>query len=72
VSDLPAELGRPARRALADAGYPWLEQLAGLGESQVGGLHGVGPKALGQLRRALTARGLSFADEKDGPPEQGA
>ena len=71
-SDLPTELGRPARRALAGAGYRWLEQLAGLDESEVGGLHGVGPKALGQLRRALTARGLSFADEKDRSSEEGA
>ena len=59
--DLPPELGRPARRALAGAGYRRLEQLDGLEESEVGGLHGVGPKALGQLRRALASRGLSFA-----------
>ena len=72
VSDLPAGMSRPARRALAGAGYRWLEQLAGLDESEVGGLHGVGPKALGQLRRALTARGLSFADEKDRSSEEGA
>lgn len=71
-SDLPAELGRPARRALVDAGYRRLEQLAELGESEVGGLHGVGPKALGQLRRALAARGLSFAGGTDRPSEEGA
>jgi hypothetical protein len=71
-SDLPTELGRPARRALAGAGYRRLEQLAGLDESEVGGLHGVGPKALGQLRRALAARGLSFAGEKDRSTEEGA
>ena len=59
-SDLPTELGRPARRALEGAGYRRLEQLAGLDESEVGLLHGVGPKALGQLHRALAARGLSF------------
>jgi hypothetical protein len=71
-SDLPTELGRPARRALAGAGYRGLEQLAGLDESEVGGLHGVGPKALWQLRRALAARGLSFAGEKDRLSEEGA
>ena len=71
-SDLPTELGRPARRALAGAGYRRLEQLAGLDESRVGGLHGVGPKEHGQLRRALTARGLSFAGEKDRLSEEGA
>jgi hypothetical protein len=63
-SDLPTELSRPARRALVGAGYRRLEQLDGLDESEVGGLHGVGPNALGQLRRALAARGLSFAGGK--------
>jgi hypothetical protein len=57
---------------LVGAGYGRLEQLAGLDESRVGGLHGVGPKALWKLRRALAARGLSFADEKDRPSEEGA
>ncbi len=71
-ADLPAELGRPARRALAGAGYRRLEQLAGLDASEVGGLHGMGPRALGQLRRALAARGLSFAGEKERPSEERA
>jgi uncharacterized protein len=70
--DLPTDLGRPARRALLGAGYRWLEQLAGLDESEVGELHGVGPKALGQLRRALAARGLSFAGGKGRPAEEEA
>ncbi len=51
-SDLP-KLASPARRALAGAGYTRLEQL-----------HGIGPNALDQLRRALAERGLSFADTK--------
>jgi len=63
--DLPSGLAGPARRALLGAGYRRLGQLAGLRESQVGKLHGMGPKALGQLRRALHARGLSFADEEE-------
>jgi serine hydrolase len=71
-SDLPTELGKPARRALVGAGYRWLEQLADLDESEVDVLHGMGPKALGQLRRALAARGLSFASEKDRPSEEEA
>jgi predicted alpha/beta hydrolase family esterase len=58
---LPPDLAGPARRALLGAGYRRLGQLAGLRESEVGILHGMGPKALGQLRRALGARGLSFA-----------
>lgn len=61
-SDLPTELAKPAQRALAQAGYLRLEQFTKLSEAEVLRLHGMGPKALGQLRRALAARGLSFAD----------
>ncbi len=63
-SDLPSELANPARRALVGAGYKHLEQLTGVAEAEVKQLHGIGPKALDQLRRALVAKGLSFADEK--------
>ena len=63
-SDLPAELASPARRALVGAGYVRLEQLTSLSEADVLQLHGMGPKAMDQLRRALAARGLSFADRK--------
>ena len=58
---LPSELSRPARRALIGAGYTRLEQLAGVREAEVLPLHGMGPKALDQLRSALAARGQSFA-----------
>ena len=61
-SDLPIELAQPARRALVGAGYLKLEQLAKLSEAEVKQLHGIGPKALDQLRRALATNGLSFAD----------
>ena len=60
-SDLP-KLSAPARRALFAAGCTRLNQVAQLGESDVKRLHGIGPNALDQLRRALAARGLSFAD----------
>lgn len=61
-SDLPSGLARPARRALAAAGYARLEQLTSVRESELLRLHGMGPKALDLLRRALADRGLSFAD----------
>ena len=64
--DFPEGLSRPARRALAGAGYVRLEQLAEVGEDEVSGLHGMGPKALNQLRRALADRGLTFADRSSG------
>jgi len=63
-SDLPIELAAPARRALVGAGYLRLEQLSRLSEAEVKQFHGVGPNALNQLRRALGAKGLSFADGK--------
>jgi hypothetical protein len=59
--DLPAELAAPARRALVQAGYSQLDQLAEISEAEIKQLHGIGPRALDQLRRALGARGLSFA-----------
>ena len=65
-SDLPIGLGAPARRALVGAGYLRLEQLTRVNEVDLKRLHGVGPNALNQLRHALSARGMSFADEKDG------
>jgi hypothetical protein len=61
-SDLPAGLSKPAQRALAGAGYVRLEQFTKLREAEVLRLHGMGPKALDQIRRALAAKGLSFAD----------
>jgi hypothetical protein len=56
-SDLPAKLAAPARRALAGAGIMRLESLAGQCEADVRKLHGMGPKALDQLRSALAERG---------------
>ncbi len=61
-NDPPTELAQPARRALAAAGIQRLEQLTSLSEAEVGQLHGIGPNALSPLRRALSARGPSFAD----------
>jgi hypothetical protein len=63
-SDLPAGLAEPARLALLAAGNMRLEQLTKVNEAELKQLHGVGPKALDQLRRALGAKGLSFADGK--------
>ncbi|WP_017381356.1 hypothetical protein [Paenisporosarcina sp. TG-14] len=59
-SNLPTELAKPAQRALERAGYLQLEQFSKLSEVEVMKLHGMGPKALEQIRRALNDRGLSF------------
>lgn len=60
---LPPELSGPAQRALAAAGYTRLEHLTTVSEADLHKLHGVGPKALEQLRRALAACDLSFASK---------
>jgi hypothetical protein len=61
AGDLPSGLARPAKRALAAAGYTSLEQLTQISEAELKRLHGVGPNAVRQLRDALAAMGLSFA-----------
>jgi dihydrofolate reductase len=61
-SDLPSGLAKPAQRALSEAGFVRLEQLTRVSEGEVLKLHGMGPKALDQLRRALAEKGMAFAD----------
>lgn len=59
---LPAKLASPARRALDAAGITHLDQLTTVTGAELTALHGMGPKALGQLRDALAATGRSFKD----------
>ena len=59
-STLPGGLAAPARRALAAAGVRRLD-LARFREEEILSLHGMGPKAINQLRSALRERGLEFA-----------
>ncbi|BEL04540.1 hypothetical protein Q0Z83_027310 [Actinoplanes sichuanensis] len=61
-------LGAAATRTLTACGLHRLEQVAGLTESEVRALHGVGPYALDRLRAAMEAAGLSF---RDAPPRSG-
>jgi hypothetical protein len=62
-SDLP-KLAKPAQRALAGAGILRLEHLTKFTEAEVKQLHGIGPNALDQLRRALKSKRLAYADGK--------
>lgn len=62
--DLPTGLASPAKRALRRAGYTRLDQLTEARESELSRLHGMGAKAIGQLRVALAARGKSLAEEE--------
>ncbi|MBS4196227.1 DNA-binding protein [Bacillus sp. FJAT-49870] len=54
-------IAKPARRALAGAGYERLEQLTKVTEAELLRLHGMGPRAIEQIRQALAEKGLSFA-----------
>src|SRR5574338_225343 len=62
--DLPKGLSAPARRALAQAGCTNLEQVSNFSQAELKKLHGMGPKALDQLRSALAENGMAFADSK--------
>ena len=64
ASDLPDKLSQPAQRALAGAGIRNLQQLTKFSETEIKQLHGIGPNAIHQLRTALAAKGLSFAEKK--------
>jgi hypothetical protein len=48
---------QPAVRAFEAAGYTRYEQLAGASESELLKLHGVGPKAIRIIKRALIDTG---------------
>ena len=55
--------GRPALDALANAGYTHLAELDGVPMRDVLALHGMGPKGIGALRRAMAEHGWAFADD---------
>ncbi|WP_460539885.1 hypothetical protein [Glycomyces halotolerans] len=56
VGDLPKAIGRPATRALANAGITTLDQVAELSDADLKAMHGVGPKAVRILREAIESR----------------
>lgn len=64
TSDFPNGLAQPAQRALTAAGYQNLKQLSKISEAEIKKLHGIGPNAIDLLRRALEAKGGSFAKTK--------
>lgn len=65
--EIPKTLSAPARRALAGAGYTTLAQLSRATERELLQLHGMGPKAIRQLRDALAEHGLTLADASEYP-----
>ena len=68
LSNLPAGLAQPALRALSAAGIIRLEQFTAIKESDLLKMHGIGPKAIDLIRKALETREQAFA----GPGENNA
>jgi uncharacterized protein YdhG (YjbR/CyaY superfamily) len=66
---LPTSLAAPARRALTAAGYTRLEQLRVVSEPELLKLHGMGPRALDQIRTAL--RRVGHKAKKSQPARRG-
>jgi hypothetical protein len=60
LDELP-KIGAPATRALNNAGYTSLGQLADVPRAELVKLHGMGPKALSILEEALSHHGLRLA-----------
>lgn len=58
------KLGKPAHRALENAGIATLEQLSEFSEDEIAAFHGIGKKALTILHSQLKENGRSFADKK--------
>lgn len=58
--DTLPKVGAPATRALNDAGYTTLRQLASVARVNLAELHGMGPKALGIIQAALEEHSLSL------------
>lgn len=54
------KIGAPATRALHNAGYTALRELAGVPRAELTRLHGMGPKALDTIQRALEEHNLSL------------
>lgn len=56
-SELPASLGKVARRELALHGWTTLDQFEGISAKELLAIHGVGPKAIRILREHLEPEG---------------
>jgi large subunit ribosomal protein L21 len=67
--ELPENIGKPATRALEEAGLTTLKKVAGKTEDEILELHGIGPKAVEALAEALEAEGLSFKKTDTGEEE---
>ncbi|RAJ94014.1 hypothetical protein LX87_03898 [Larkinella arboricola] len=57
-------LGKPAQRALANAGIESLKQLSEVTEKEFMQLHGVGKQALQIIKAEMLEKNLAFAPER--------
>lgn len=62
-TEFPRGIGKPATRALTEAGWTTYAVLTTITAKQLLALHGVGPKAVRILTEELAARDLTFAPE---------
>ena len=60
LDELP-RISAPALRALDNAGFRTLRQLANASRRQLAELHGMGPKALTIIEQALAEHGLRLS-----------
>ena len=60
AGDFPRGVAKPALRALYAAGVRSLRDLGRITEDELAALHGMGPKAMAALRRAMAEAGISF------------
>jgi predicted flap endonuclease-1-like 5' DNA nuclease len=60
LDELP-KIGAPATRALNNAGYTSLRQLASVPRAELAKLHGMGPKALRIIEENLAEQGLRLS-----------
>lgn len=59
---IPSNAGRVIATALAAAGYPDLESLAGRSRRALLAIHGVGRVGLARVEAAMVAQGLALRD----------
>ena len=63
VTDIP-NIGAPATRAVAKLGITKLRGFTRCSKSELLALHGIGPKAISIVKKALKIRGLSFKNAR--------
>ena len=62
TGSLPAKLSKPAQRALHNAGILKLEHFSKFSEKEITKLHGIGPNAMVEIKKALADAGFSFKE----------